>query len=130
MPLRYAVQQDRARRMLVAQLTTEHLLLRCAGQSVPLSSHNQLTDFSGYFGGAPLLVANGPGAPRLSIVARVGSRRDRNLGCGPCGRPPREPPPMWSPTLSGPTATRSSRGCSVDRKSTRLNSSHLGISYA
>src|SRR5437899_5320374 len=38
-------------------------------------------------------------------------------------------PPPW-PTTSSATRMRPPRGATTDRKSTRLNSSHLGISYA
>src|SRR5256885_1551098 len=73
-----------------------------------------------------------------TTLFRSGSATDRGAAVARRGTPPRcrrpapAPPPGWSPPAAGSCSRRAGRAArpGPDRKSTRLNSSHLVISYA
>src|SRR5437762_6961072 len=90
----------------------------------------------------PLLVAQLPGVPPPVAQPRPASLpAERSLGAAPPAAPllvaqlPGVPPPVAQPRPASPPAERSlgaapPAGPLLDRKSTRLNSSHRCISYA
>src|SRR5699024_12542615 len=77
--------------------------------------------------------SNGPveaqGPLRSLHVALPISRSSRPARCAGSGTPPRKVTPWSGPAAPVPVGWSTPR-CDLDRKSTRLNSSHVSISYA
>src|SRR5436853_3392752 len=79
-----------------------------------------------------------PRPPRSTLFPYTTLFRSSSVGCSTSGggnsRPCFRPSSAWCSVcgllVGSAGSTHSTIGCCADRKSTRLNSSHLGISYA